>query len=145
MTYHDPPVTTREKTTAPAPTTESKTTAEATPAPTTVNTTSTGTETTAEADPALTIFDTNTETKTPTMQPAAQSGLTTTTKVGIAVGLVGAVCLGLLGALAIYIRRRRATHDATLNPFSKLDEGGSYFFQSTSALYGEFNIRTFHL
>ncbi len=71
--------------------------AEAATAPTIVNTTNTET---AEPAPAPTIDNPNTKTETPTKQPEGQSGLTTTTKVGIAVGLVGAVCLSLLGALA---------------------------------------------
>lgn len=87
---------------------------------------------------------TNTESETPTKRPEGQSGLaSTTTVVGLAVGLVGAVCLGLLGALGIYIRRKRRTHDATLHPFSTLDEGEIPIFQSTGALSGKFNIRIF--
>ena len=73
-------------------------------------------------DPSTTQ-NTSTETETPTTQPEGQTGLNTTTKVGIAGALVGAVCLGLLVALGIYIRRKRNTYAATLNPFSKLEGG----------------------
>ena len=117
-------------------------------------------DSTAEAVPAPTIFNnpsktvtsiatmttsTSTETEIPTKRAEGQTGLTITTTVGIVVGIVGAVCLGLLGALVIYIRRKRDTTDATLLPFSKLDEGGTFIFQSTSTLSGEFNNRIFHL
>ena len=73
-------------------------------------------------DPSTTQT-TSTETGTPTTQPEGQTGLNTTTKMGIAGALVGAVCLGLLVALGIYIRRKRNTYAATLNPFSKLEGG----------------------
>ena len=81
------------------------------------------TQTTAEAAPTPTIPNTSTETETRTTRPEGQTGLTTTTKVVIAGALVGAVCLGLLGALGIYIRWKRNTYTATLNPFSKLEGG----------------------
>ena len=83
------------------------------------------TQTTAEAAPTPTIPNTSTETETSTTQPEGQTGLTSTTKVVIAGSLGGAVCLGLLGAvLGIYIRRKRNTYAATLDPFSK-SEGGT--------------------
>ena len=86
------------------------------PDPSTTQNTSTETET-------PTTQNTRAETETPTTQPEGQTGLNTTTKVGIAGALVGAVCLGLLVALGIYIRRKRNTYAATLNPFSKLEGG----------------------
>ena len=91
---------------------------------------------------ATTSASSSTETETPTQQPAEKSGLMDTTKRVIAGTVVGVVCLGLLGALGVYFWRRRNKHDATLNPFRKV-EGGSPHSQSTDALYGGFCIRIF--
>jgi len=84
----------------------------------------------------------STETENPTKQPEGQPDLTATTKIAIAGAVVGAVCLGLLGALGIYFWRRRKKHDATLDPFRKV-EGGTSPFHSTDALYSEYCIRIF--
>ena len=84
----------------------------------------------------------STENGTPTQQPAGQPELMATTKGIIAGTLAGTVCLGLLGALGIYFWRRRNKHDASLNPFGKVEEGTSPF-QPTDALHGEFYILIF--
>ena len=77
----------------------------------------------------------STEIGTPTQQLAGQPEPT-----GVIAGtLAGAVCLGLLGALGIYFWRRRNKHDASLNPFRKVEEGTPPF-QPTDALHGEFCV-----
>ena len=64
---------------------------------------------------------------------SAPSGNKATSTVVIVGTLVSVVCLGLLGALGFYLWRRRRKHDATLNPFRKVEEKSSPL-----ALYGEF-------
>ena len=82
----------------------------------------------------------STKRETPTKQPDGQSGLPHSTKVGIAGALVGGVCLGLFGALGIYLLRKRllqkrTEHDGTLHPFREVVQP---LFQSNGAPYGEF-------
>jgi len=81
-------------------------------------------------------------TATTKMQPEGLPELSAATKMVIAGAVVGSVCLGLLGALGIYFWRRRNKHDATLDPFRKV-EGGTSPFHSTDALYSEYCIRIF--
>ena len=73
--------------------------------------------------------------ETLTKQPDGQSGLTHSTKVGIAGALVGGVCLGLFGVLGIYLLRKRTKHDGTVDPFREV---GQPLFQSKGGPYGEF-------
>jgi hypothetical protein len=84
-----------------------------------------------------TLTPNSTEAETPTKQTGGHPGLTATTKAVIAGTLVAAACLGLLGALGIYFWRRRNKHNATLDPFRKV-EGEISLFPLTDALYGEF-------
>jgi len=80
--------------------------------------------------------------KQPEQQPEQQPELTAATKMIITGAVVGAVCLGLLGVLGIYFWRRRNKHDATLDPFRKV-EGGTSPFHSIDALYSEYRVRAF--
>jgi len=69
------------------------------------------------------------EIEAPIGQSDGQSGLSISAKVGIAMAIV-AVCIGLLGALWIY--RKRKNHESTLNQFSTVVTPVS---QSSDTLY----------
>lgn len=69
-------------------------------------------------------------------RPGGHSGLNTNVTVGIVAGVVG-ICVGLLGALGVYLWRRRNNRASTLSQ-SKNVEGGTAFFQSSNAPAGEF-------
>ena len=83
----------------------------------------------------LTSFAHSAKSETPTKQPDGQSGLTHSTKVGIARVLVGGVCLGLFGALGIYLLRKRTKYDGTVDPSREVVQP---LFQSNGAAYGGF-------
>ena len=76
------------------------------------------------------------ETDTPTSQSDGQSGSSITTTAGIAGALVGGACLGLFGALGVYLWRKWSKQGMTLNPFRKAEEGRTSHFRSINAPYG---------
>jgi len=76
------------------------------------------------------------EASTSDEQPGGQSEPTTYITVGTVAAVVG-IFVGLLGALGIYLWRRRKNRDSTLNLLVNV-EGGTAPFQSAGAPNGEF-------
>ena len=69
-------------------------------------------------------------------QPGGHSGLNTNVIVGIVAAVVG-VSIGLLGALGVYLWRRRNNRASTLRRSNNV-EGGTAFSQSAGVRDGEF-------
>ena len=84
---------------------------------------------------SITVPDVSTVTEAPTTteQPGRSSGITTNVTLGIVTAFVG-ISVGLLGALGIYLWRRRKNRDGTSN----MEEGGASLVQSAGVPDGEF-------